>query len=210
MARRLIIYGLADPTSKEIRYVGKSMSGLLRPQRHWNLGEMSKDKNTHKVRWIKKILAKGELPSIVVLEECESEETLIAAEVSWIAKLKLTGKLTNILEGGNGFTSSSAKEYNKLIPKEALVKGGHAAAESGMLARNNLKLRRPIVAKNDATGEERWYLSASHAAADGISSRSAISNCLRPDWRCKSSKGWTFSFVQCNGNISPPHPSLLG
>ena len=82
-----------------------------------------------------------------------------------------------------------------LIPRESLIKGGKAAAASGLCARNNMKLRKPIIATNIATGEQRWYLSACHAAADKLGSRSAISGVVNNPDKYKSNNGWAFRFV---------------
>lgn len=78
--------------------------------------------------------------------------------------------------------------------KEACIAGGYAAAALGICAKNNLKLRKPILATNLNTGEQRWYLSASHAAKDGIGSRSAISNCVLGKF--PSNNGWKFEIVK--------------
>lgn len=194
-----IIYGLIDPLTKEIRYIGKSSTGLKRPKKHF-FPSVLKNEKTYKNRWVNKVIATtGLFPKIVIIDSAENEADVYRLEIEYIQMFKEAGiELTNLHDGGNGWNSRYAKEMRKLVSRESNIKGGKAAAESGLCARNNLKLRKPIIATSVKTGEQRWYLSASHAAADGLGSRSAISNSLRPAWRCRHNKGWTFQYVQTN------------
>lgn len=200
-----LIYGLVDPRNNEMRYIGKSSSGLRRPSRHWSAKSLRLDRNGHKVNWLKQVLADGLEPRILVLERLECQEDLNAAEMAAISYYRSIGcKLTNILLGGNGFTSATARAAFNRRSKSSVRKSGKRLKEycdrTGIRQQNNLRLRKPILAINKLSGEQRWYLSASHAAADGLGSRSAISNCLRPGWRCKHNKGWSFQFVTAVGN----------
>jgi len=200
MKKRYIVYGLVDPDTKELRYVGKSSSGLRRAAQHTKPHYILRDGNVRKVNWIKKLLAGKKEPLVYVLEECIGPEELNLAEIDAISYYRFLGcNLTNIQPGGEGFTPEGARAaYYSRTPasrrksKENMLRGALATNVRG---RNNLKLRKPILVTNLLTGERRWYLSASHASADGLGSRSAISNCLRPKWRCKTNKGWKFEFI---------------
>lgn len=75
---KYIIYGLVDPRSGELRYVGKSCSGLKRPKAH--LAPSNLKKATHKNNWIRQLLAAGARPDILVIEETD-EAGLVEAEV---------------------------------------------------------------------------------------------------------------------------------
>lgn len=102
MASKYLIYGLVDPRTQEIRYVGKSCSGLNRPKVHGCRCRVAKDR-THKGRWIAGLQAKGLTFSVVVLEECQHPEDLFAAERRWIAHGRAQGwRLTNLTDGGEG------------------------------------------------------------------------------------------------------------
>jgi len=85
------IYGLKDPLTKEIRYVGKSNNPRIRLSSH--LRDKSK---TYKVNWINKLKRKGLGPELVVLEEVEYDK--------WQEKekfyIKYYENLTNYTEGG--------------------------------------------------------------------------------------------------------------
>ena len=179
-----LIYGLADPDTGIVFYVGQSRRGLERPRCHWSPGYLKRETNYSKKKTILDILGMGKIPLIKVLARVETDEELNQLEIKLIAEYRQkNSKLTNVAAGGD-------------VPTiEVCRRAGHKTASLGYCAQNNLKLRKPILATNLTTGEERWYLSASHAAADGIGSRSAISNCLRPGWKWAVNKGWVFKFI---------------
>ena len=92
----VFIYGLADPRSGCIRYVGKTSRTLKeRYRRHIST---SKRKGTYKENWIQSILRHGEKPGIVLLEEC-AEDNWQEREVAWIASFPKE-QLTNSTIGG--------------------------------------------------------------------------------------------------------------
>lgn len=99
MPSRYIIYALQDPLSWELRYVGRSSSGLHRPR------------SKHDARcenWRKWLARRGKLPVVVVLQEFPGttpnvNDVLNAAEIYWIAELRRRGcPLTNCTDGGDG------------------------------------------------------------------------------------------------------------
>lgn len=101
MKFRPIIYGLRDPVTQELKYVGQSSHGLDRPKRLRYGG--------HCGNWIRS-LAKIDLrPVVVILEEISLEDCSIVSrllderEIWWIAHAKEQGyRLTNLTEGGGG------------------------------------------------------------------------------------------------------------
>lgn len=102
MKHKFLIYGLIDPFSQEIRYVGKSVTGLSRPRCHWNQSELKT--KTRKSAWVKSVLNRGAVPEILVLEDAfATHEDLTEAEVYWIGVLRMIGaNLTNATRGGDG------------------------------------------------------------------------------------------------------------
>lgn len=98
------IYGLRDPRTMEIRYVGLTSTGMKRPEWHslWHV----RDKSTLYVhRWLKKLfVSTGMKPEIVVLERVESRQELNDAEIRWIAigRAALGKRFTNCTRGGEG------------------------------------------------------------------------------------------------------------
>jgi hypothetical protein len=92
-----IIYGLVDPDSKLIRYIGKSSSRLERPQQHQLRKNLATDPNLGKVSWITGLLAEERTYEIVILEECENVDQLHDAEAFHINFFSSAGcPLTNI------------------------------------------------------------------------------------------------------------------
>lgn len=97
-----LIYGLRDPRTNGIRYVGRSLRGLTRPREHASLGSLKRDRS-HKANWIRELLREGLLPELVVLQEYTSEAETIAEETIWIRRLRFEGaQLTNHSDGGEG------------------------------------------------------------------------------------------------------------
>lgn len=98
-----LIYGLFDPITGLIRYVGKSCRGFSRAWDHMKPFSLKKDGNTHKTRWIKKLAEQGLRPKPVILEVCDSKQETAEREIQWIKDLRLIGlPLTNITDGGDG------------------------------------------------------------------------------------------------------------
>ena len=94
----VLIYGLTDPASGCIRYVGKTSCPLKKRYKE-HIGR-SKEMKTHKQRWIQTVLRDGKTPGVVVLEEC-TEDNWSEREVFWIASFPKE-QLTNTSAGGRG------------------------------------------------------------------------------------------------------------
>jgi len=108
--KKYLVYGLVDPRTDEIRYVGKSCSGLSRVKRHIRPYDLANDK-TWKGRWLKRLLESGLSPKAVILEEFVSDQFLSDAERYWIAQGRgLAWPLTNLTEGGEGLSGYRVSE----------------------------------------------------------------------------------------------------
>jgi hypothetical protein len=108
-----LIYGLVDPRTLLVRYVGYSSTGVRRPRQHRSAFELRK--RTHKTAWIKSLLAEGLEYTIVVLEEVSSRDTLADAERFWIAFGRACGwPLTNLTDGGEGLLNPSDETRAKM------------------------------------------------------------------------------------------------
>lgn len=98
---KYIIYGLVDPTTQQLRYIGKSCRGISRPKAHTAPSSLKYD--TYKTRWIKSLICIGLKPSIAILHELDSSDLLYEAEKFWISYFKNLGcSLTNMTDGGIG------------------------------------------------------------------------------------------------------------
>jgi hypothetical protein len=95
-----LIYGLVDPRTMLVRYVGCSSRGLTRPRQH--VAPRERKFNRYKDRWIAQLEAAGLSYEIAVLAP-STRETLKADEVWWIAYGRASGwPLTNLTDGGDG------------------------------------------------------------------------------------------------------------
>lgn len=156
MSTRHLIYALIDSTSEQIRYVGRSSSGLKRPRIHWT---RDVGRNDYCHNWVRSLTVRGIIPEILVLEEFEPtidvSDRLNDAEDFWIQYLRSIGcRLTNLRRGGlNGTHSEETKrkigEKSRLIPREvrsAAMKGKNIGPrpqwvrEKLSLVRKGLKL----------------------------------------------------------------------
>jgi len=103
--KRFIIYGLFDPRDGELRYIGKSCSGMKRPKNHTKNSDLRRHGKTHKTAWIKSMLKLGLKPTFGVLFEGDSADDLYGHEQRLIKYFKDSGaRLTNATDGGPGRT----------------------------------------------------------------------------------------------------------
>lgn len=85
------IYGLRDPETNLIRYVGQTQCiPGDRLNQHVIRTQYGHEKNKMKAEWIGGLLAKGKRPALVVLEECGSKE-LNERERYWIKHFRSEG-----------------------------------------------------------------------------------------------------------------------
>lgn len=147
MDLRYIIYGLCDPRTGELRYIGKSSSGLTRPRVHFRNDRTLND-GSHVHNWCKSILAIGLEPEIVVLEQYESTESLRDAEIRLIAFFRKMGyRLANLTAGGDGLNgfrhSQSTREKLSRSRTGSSLSDDHKKAISRSLSGYRRKPRSP-------------------------------------------------------------------
>lgn len=108
---KIFIYGLIDPETKQVRYIGRTRSLKTRLKGH--LSKASR-KITHRDCWIFSLKEKSTVPEMIVLEVLENYtwQSSYDAERSWISFYIKTGhNLTNHHDRGEG-------EVNRVISKE--------------------------------------------------------------------------------------------
>lgn len=92
------IYGLKDPRSGLIRYIGKSLRPKARFQSHCYETAVG---NPHKARWIVQLRDEGLKPELIILETC-NETNWSERERYWIkAGRDLGWPLVNVQKGGS-------------------------------------------------------------------------------------------------------------
>lgn len=90
------IYALCEPDTGAIRYIGKANSAAARLKRHV-LDSRRRDYPVY--RWMKKLAAKGQLPTLRILEVVEDWHS---AERRLIAASRANGdRLLNVADGGD-------------------------------------------------------------------------------------------------------------
>lgn len=98
MTSTTFIYGLEDPRSKSVRYVGKSNAPHIRLRNH--LTPFGLQARSYKNHWLRKLSEQGLKPSLVILEEIPTSRWQ-ERERFWIKQYGLT-QLTNTTDGGDG------------------------------------------------------------------------------------------------------------
>lgn len=98
----MYIYGLVDPITNQLRYVGKTKMKLdARIRKHLNKANLRA--RTLKINWIKSLLKQNLKPNIVIIQQFNEPDILNQAEIHWIKYFKDMGcQLTNHTKGGDG------------------------------------------------------------------------------------------------------------
>lgn len=111
ISKECVIYGLCDPRTGALRYVGKTTQPLLR-----RLKQHLRDKTSdHRGRWVQAILRSKTSPDIFVIEKIEEGNCWREAERHAVAYFKSLGcDLTNNALGGDGLGSFSEVTREKM------------------------------------------------------------------------------------------------
>lgn len=100
------MYYLLDPITQRVRYVGCS----FRPFERFRRGHLDGRSETHKARWIRKLLREGLRPILEIKCILQTEEEAFRVEIALIARLKTHGEqLTNNTAGGGGVMDPSSE-----------------------------------------------------------------------------------------------------
>jgi hypothetical protein len=110
---KLLIYGLRDPRTGEIRYVGRTTRGIRRITEHLmpsNLRQV-----TPKTTWLRSLVAAGLKPETVILMHCLNAAALHEAEAWWcaIGRAALGERFTNATDGGEGVVGYKHSEETR-------------------------------------------------------------------------------------------------
>lgn len=107
----VFIYGLIDPFTFKVRYIGKTINLKQRFDR-----QMNERSNTHRCHWIQSLRKKGKKPTQVVLQQLNDDEDWQAAEIKWIAIAKKYGwDLVNGTDGGDGVLNVSGEGRARML-----------------------------------------------------------------------------------------------
>jgi len=107
----IFIYGLIDPNTFKVRYIGKTIRSKERLQNQLN--EKSK---TYRCNWLRSLKEKGKAPIQVVLQTLNDFDNWQDAEIKWIAiAKKYNWPLVNCTDGGDGVTNISGESKDRMI-----------------------------------------------------------------------------------------------
>lgn len=153
----IYIYGLYDPRTNELRYIGKSKNPKQRLFGHLNSvknGEISL-----KTTWLKELIENGYVPLVKILEKT-NENDWEEAEKRWIEKCRSEGlNLLNVADGGSnppdwlGRKQSTSHVRKRVENRQA--KGNYAHSEE---TRKKISEHR----KGKATGESNGFYGKQH------------------------------------------------
>ena len=111
-----LIYGLIDPRTILIRYVGLSSTGLKRPRCH----RRPSCADTYCRRWVRELQRAGLDYEITILEVVDSATKLAETERWWIAFGRACGwPLTNLTEGGGPSEEAVLEKWKRRAAWEA-------------------------------------------------------------------------------------------
>jgi NUMOD3 motif-containing protein len=127
---KFLVYGLVDPRTDIVRYIGMSTQGLRRPRRHTSKTAIATKSNPGKLAWILELKDLGLAPEIRILQECKSVGEAADTERALIADYRKRGvALTNMSEGGKA--SSLGARYALAKPRVVGArKGERRSAET--------------------------------------------------------------------------------
>jgi hypothetical protein len=132
---------------------------MRRPKQHWQMKQELAYKSP-KTSWVKSVLAREEVPEVVVLETCKTPEELAEAEKFWIEYFKSIGaRLTNMTAGGTGGGtrwSEETRRRHEQSYQDPVARARRSAGHSG-------KRQAPETVKKRAqTIQERFGDAAFH------------------------------------------------
>ncbi|TDZ92170.1 GIY-YIG nuclease family protein [Mycobacteroides salmoniphilum] len=140
-----VIYALCDPTSGEVRYIGKTIDVRARLRSHlWD--SRNPKEHTHKARWIRSLKSP---PVLEIIETLSDADDWAERECYWIAKYRSEGaRLTNLTNGGDGWSSNGHTDETKARLREmALARGAKPPSQSGRKASPETRKKLQISAR---------------------------------------------------------------
>lgn len=125
------VYTISDPTTMEVRYVGKTNDIRQRKRSHIQVARWNP--KTYVQRWISSIIKQGREPIFTMIQRCGSCECAYEAEAYWIKEFFRRGyRLCNLTCGIDG---EVGEEYKNTTNKRSVSHLGKKMSEE---SRRNL------------------------------------------------------------------------
>ncbi len=140
-AGKYIVYGLHDPRTDALRYIGQTKSSV-RQRLAGHLCDARRRGHTHIARWLAALGRLGLRPVVRVLERCSSADAVCDLERKWIEVARNRGDdLTNVTDGGEGAPGfkHSAETLIKFRARPNVWSGRKHTEESKRLMSDALK-----------------------------------------------------------------------
>ena len=169
-----LVYGLYDPRTNELCYIGKSSIGLKRPRCH--LHAPSKKLRNFCTRWLRKLYKLNLKPTIKVLKRAKSGKEAFDVERELIAKALSEGcELMNMTSGGEGSVGfKHTKESKKKMSAVAMGrKFSEETREKLRVSATGRRHSKEAIEKMRAANIGRKH------TAETIKKMSEIQTCLR-------------------------------
>jgi len=109
------IYGLIDPRTNQLRYIGKADSPHIRFKQH-----LKHRGRSHKHCWLRSLKRLKLIPELIILERVRDSQWQ-ESESWWIDYFKSLGaNLTNMIDGGYGFSLTAEIKSKMSVSKKRL------------------------------------------------------------------------------------------
>lgn len=110
MKNSIFIYGLIDPITNELRYVGKSINPQNRLRKHISERNLH---DSHKDRWLRKLNSIDLRPELFIIDEINNGDDWQFWEMFYISYYKSIGcNLTNGTMGGDQPPSTKGRKHS--------------------------------------------------------------------------------------------------
>ena len=157
-ARLITIYGLVDPRTACLRYIGQSKR---LGKRFWRHCHPLPNDRSHRGCWLRGLLANKLEPQLIELEFAESSDAATVLEAFWIASLRSAGAdLVNITDGEN---APSRRGFVLTAEHKAKIAAAHIGIRPDEATREKMRAARKNYRWSDDT---RAKFIATHAAKE--------------------------------------------
>lgn len=160
------------PPASAVHYVGKAVKPAARLRQHLYHAYRS---GFYVHRWLRKVLASGKEPAMLILERCEGD-AWVEREPYWIAHYRELGaRLKNLTDGGEGVLGLAPES---LVRRNASIKIAHSTPEMRAIHRAGARkiFTDPNIQERYREGMAQYW-----ARTESLARRSVISKALWSD-----------------------------